>query len=312
MIRTLTYSITLAALLLSTGCGSFVERIAKANEQGEARCGMTFYVGGAGPIGNVGSWDIPQGLADGGYKGYVEVFTWQGWTHAGDQMNLARNRSKGAELAAEIKSYRRRFPGQKINIIALSAGTGISTFALEYLPEGVEVDKVIYLGCSMSSGYDLTRALRRVGGGLYCLHSYRDPILKNVVWYTGTVDRSAGDEGIAGMEGFRLPRHKGADTERQYAKVRNVPYRSDFALAGYDGGHTDTTKREFIYEYLAPVIMNDEKKLLGENYRDRHDDNGRTAARPTSAPAGDRKEAVLKKLGREEPLDPETRRTAER
>ncbi|MEK6643341.1 MAG: hypothetical protein AABZ08_05480 [Planctomycetota bacterium] len=304
--------ISITALFFVSGCGSFVERIAKAQEQGENRRGITYYVGGAGPIGNVGSWDIPRGLTDAGYEGFVEVFTWQGWTHAGDQMNLARNRSKGAELAAEIKAYRRRYPNQKINIIALSAGTGIATFALEYLPEGVEVDHVIYLGCSLSSSYDMTRALRRVNGGLYCIHSFRDPILNNVVWYTGTVDRSAGDEGIAGMEGFRLPRHKGADSERQYAKIRNVPYRTEFASVGYDGGHTDTTTREFVRDYLAPVILNNEKTLLGDSYRERFDSTPRPTTRPTTRPAPDRKEAVMKKLGPEEPIDPDSRRTAER
>ncbi|HUN82432.1 MAG TPA: hypothetical protein VMV81_13090, partial [Phycisphaerae bacterium] len=215
--------------LLATGCNPIVGMVAKAKEQGEENRGITYYVGGAGPIGHVGSWDIPRGLAEAGYQGYVEVFTWQGITHAGDQINLSRNHSKGAELAAEIRTYRRRYPNQKINIIALSAGTGVATFALEYLPEGVEVDHVIFLGCSLSSSYDMTRALRRVRSGLYCLYSFHDAILKNVVWYTGTVDRSAGDEGIAGLEGFHMPRFKGNDTERQYHKIVNIPHRSEFS-----------------------------------------------------------------------------------
>lgn len=250
---------------------------AKAEEQGEKRKGITYYLGGAGPVGNVGSWDVPRALSEAGYEGFLAVHTWQGMTHAGDQINLARNRSKAAELAAEIKSYRRRYHNQKINIIALSAGTGIATFALEYLPEGVEVDHVIFLGCSLSSTYDLTRALRRVRTGLYCLYSFRDPILKNVVWYTGTVDRSSADEGIAGMEGFRLPHHKGPDTERQYRKVINVSHRPEFSESGYTGLHTDSTTLEFVREFLAPVILGDERVLIGESKSERR-------AVPTSKP----------------------------
>ena len=258
--------VLLAALTLPTsGCvETAVKLIAKTQQQGDRQYGSTFYLGGAGPVGNVGSLDVPKGLYEAGYEGLVDVFTWQTLTHAGDQINLSRNRSKAAELATEIKQYRRRYPDQEINVIALSAGTGIAAFALEYLPEGIQVDHAIFLGCSLSSNYDLTRALRRVRSGLYAIYSDSDPILRNVVWYTGTMDRSSAEEGVAGLEGFRLPAHKGPDTERQYAKLHNVPYRYEFSEYGYEGGHTDSTRRDFIREFIAPVVMGKDKKLLGE------------------------------------------------
>ena len=257
--------VTLAPLaLLSSGCGTAVRFLAQTQQDGDRSDGLTFYLGGAGPIGYVGSIDVPGGFKDAGYQGAVDVFTWQSWTHAGDQLNLSRNRSKAAEFAGEIRRYRRQFPNQKINVIALSAGTGIATFALEYLPEGIQIDRAVFLGCSMSSQYDLTRALRRIRGGLYVVHSEFDPILKNVVWYTGTVDRSSAEDGIAGLVGFRLPPHKGPDTERQYAKLHNIPYRLDFSDFRYEGGHTDCTNREFIAEFIAPAVMGDDRRLVGE------------------------------------------------
>ena len=256
--------------------------VAKAKERGEENRGITIYLGGAGPIGHVGSWDVPRGLAEAGYEGYVEVFNWQGITHAGDQLNISRNHIKAAELAAEIRSYRRRYPGQKINIIALSAGTGIATFALEYLPEGVEVDHVVFLGCSLSANYDMTRALRRVRTGLYCLYSMHDAILKNVVWYTGTVDRSAGDEGIAGLEGFHAPRYKGKDTERLYQKLFNVPHRAEFAEFGYSGTHTDGTKQEFVRAFLGPLVLGDDSILRGNSHTERRPSPSRVTTRPAS------------------------------
>lgn len=249
---------------MSSGCGTAVRFLADTQQDGDRSEGLTFYLGGAGPIGYVGSIDIPGGFEDAGYRGDVEVFTWQSWTHAGDQLNLSRNRSKAAELAAEIRRYRRQYPNQKINLIALSAGTGIATFALEYLPEGIQIDRAVFLGCSLSSTYDLTRALRRVRGGLYVVHSEFDPILRNVVWYTGTVDRSSGEDGIAGLVGFRAPDPKGPDTDRQYAKLHNVPYRYDFSDYGYEGRHTDCTNRQFIAEFIAPAVMGNDKKLIGE------------------------------------------------
>lgn len=271
--------------LLSSGCGTAVRFLAQTQQEGDRSNGLTFYLGGAGPIGYVGSIDVPGGFQEAGYQGAVEVFTWQSLTHAGDQMNLSRNRSKAAELAAEIKRYRRQYPSQKINIIALSAGTGIATFALEYLPEGIQIDRAVFLGCSLSSKYDLTRALRRVRGGLYVVHSEFDPILKNVVWYTGTVDRSSAEDGIAGLVGFRLPDQKGPDTERQYAKLHNVPYRYDFSDYGYEGQHTDCTNREFIAEFIAPAVMGNDKKLIGEpvaEWTSHQEGRGRRSSSPAT------------------------------
>jgi len=259
----------------------FVANVATSGDPSE---GITYYLGGAGPIGNVGSFDVPNGLQEGGYTGAVEVFTWQGLTHAGDQMNLARNREKGAEFAASIRTYRRAHPNTRINIIALSAGTGVATWALEYLPEGVMVDQVVFLGCSLSSRYDMTRALRRIQGQLYVLYAPGDPILAKVVWYTGTVDRAPAEEGVAGLRGFRLPAVRGPDTERQYAKVQNVPWRIDFSDVGYDGGHIDCTSRAFVRTYVAPVIMGNDEPLVGERGRHAESPLGSTATN-TSKPA---------------------------
>lgn len=253
--------LTAASAFLCSGCGPAVRFMANTGDQSK---GITYYIGGAGPIGNVGSLDIPNGLQDAGYEGAIEVFTWQGFTHAGDQINLSRNRSKAAELSTKIRNYRRRYPNNEIHIIALSAGTGIATFALEYLPQDVHIDQMVFLGCSMSSRYDLTRALRRVQGRLYVIYSPRDPILSKVVWYTGTVDRaSAAEDGIAGLRGFRMPHSMGPDTERQYTKLYNVPWRIDFSDAGYDGLHTDSTKRDFIRRYIGPLILGEDENLIG-------------------------------------------------
>jgi len=260
-------ALSAALFLTGTGCfnpiNSVVSGVSKLAQDGDARNGITFYVGGAGPIGHVGSLDVPMGLQDAGYEGYVKVFSWQGWTHAGDQVNLSKNREKASELASEIRTYAREHPGKKINIVALSAGTGIVAFALEFIPERIQVQNVVFLGCSLSSRYDLTRALRRVRGGLYCVYSPSDVILKDIVWYTGTVDRSAGSGGIAGLEGFQRPSTSASDMARQYAKVHNVGYRPEFAGVGYRGGHTDSTSRGFVSTYLAGTLMGIDGALAG-------------------------------------------------
>lgn len=281
------YGLSAGILIAGLGCfnpiNSVVTGVSKIAQDGDLRNGITYYVGGAGPIGHVGSLDVPMGLQDAGYDGYVKVFSWQGWTHAGDQMSLAKNREKATELAAEIRNYAREYPGKKINIVALSAGTGIAAFALEFIPERIQVQNVVFLGCSLSSRYDLTRALRRVRGNLYCVYSPSDVILKDIVWYTGTVDRSKASEGIAGLEGFRRPSTASSDMARQYAKLQNVACRPEFADVGYRGGHTDCTSRGFVSTYLAGTLMGLDRALAGGAAR-----SPRPVTRDASPPVVDR------------------------
>lgn len=258
-------------LSFGAGCSDVADLIISRQPEGDVEAGITYYIGGAGPIGNVGSFDVPAGLRDAGYPGCVEVFTWQSWTHAGDQINLARNREKAAELADRIRRYRRDHPTQPINIIALSAGTGIATFALEYLPEDIGIDRVFFLACSLSSRYDLTRALKRIRQRLYVLYSPHDRVLNTLVWYTGTIDRSTAKEGIAGLEGFYIPAVPRMDTLAQYQKVQNVPYRLEFTEVAYEGGHTDVTSRAFVRRYLAPALLGRDGRLLGPHPEQRYE-----------------------------------------
>ncbi len=248
----------------ASGCASLVRWAAESGQTGDPANGITYYIGGAGPIGHVGSIDVPNGLLEAGYTGFVEVYTWQGVSHTRDQIDLIKNKGAGAELASRFRTYMMKHPKQSINIIALSAGTGIATFALEYLPERHKVDNVVYLGCSMSAGYDLTRALKRVRGGMYVVHSPHDRMLSDLVWFVGTVDREAEGQDIAGLVGFRLPDRVQPVTLSNYARLRNVPYRSEFAEHGYDGGHMSCVSREFIREHVAAVVLGNRRGLLGD------------------------------------------------
>jgi hypothetical protein len=257
--------IVLTVLLLLMGltaaCAPTVRFASSVVQDGSKARGIVYYVGGAGPVGHVGFLSVPRGMQDAGFDGYVEVFTWQGFGAAVDQINLSRNRGKAMELAEKIRRDRRQFPDAPVNIIALSAGAGIATFALEYLPENVHVHNVAFLGCSLSSRYDLTRALKRIDGRLFVFHSANDIVLTRIVPYTGTVDRGEASDGVAGLTGFRLPSRTADDTMQQYAKVLNIPYLNRFASAGYRGGHIDSTSRDFIAEYVAPLILDRESDL---------------------------------------------------
>ncbi len=269
--------------LSAPGCGGAAKFASGLVQDGNRASGVCYYVGGAGQIGNVGFLSVPRGMQEGGFTGYVELVPWQTLTAAGDQINLSRNRGKGVELAERITTFSRTYPGMPVMIIALSAGTGIATFALEALPENVRVQNVAFLGCSLSSRYDLTRALKRVEGHLYTFYSPTDTVLTRIVPYTGTVDRDDAAAGVAGLEGFRLPANPRRDTFRQYQKVLNIPYQSRFAEADYRGEHMDAVERAFIARYVAPLLLDNESDLIdvAESPLGRDMTRGRPRLRPT-------------------------------
>ena len=60
-------------------------------------------------------------------------------------------------------------------------------WAVEGLPNGVMVDNLVLLGSSLSSKYDMRKALRHVRGKVYVFYSSRDEILTSAVRVLGTV-----------------------------------------------------------------------------------------------------------------------------
>jgi pimeloyl-ACP methyl ester carboxylesterase len=220
--------------------------------------GKTFFVGGAGSIGNVvGTVDVPKGLRRGKYRGAIEVFGWQS-TVGGtlrDLMDRDRNEGQAQRLAQHITDYLNRYPGRRVNIIALSAGTGIAAWALEFLPERYRVGTVVFLGSALSREYDLSPALARIDGRLYCFYSSRDPLLRYGLPITGSVDREFGLSSAAGLYGFVLPPGAGPSVRRLYReRLRNRPYRSDYAQYGYFGFHADSTQPAFVAKVIAPLL----------------------------------------------------------
>lgn len=226
--------------------------------------GKTYFVGGAGPVGNVvGTIDVPEGLRRGGYPGAIETFGWQsvvGGTLR-DQMDRARNLGQAQRLAARIRAYMDAYPGRPVNLIGLSAGTGIATWALESLPDGYNVQTVVFLASSLSRGYDLSSALAHVAGKVYVFTSTEDAVLRYMLPVAGSVDREFGTTEAAGLYGFVLPRGSDEQTYRLYrAHLRHRPYKRKYARYGYHGGHTDCTSQEFIAHVVTPLLRAGESR----------------------------------------------------
>jgi pimeloyl-ACP methyl ester carboxylesterase len=185
------------------------------------------------------------------------MFSWEtGKGLMADQdASVKYKRTKAAALAQEIERQSAAFPGAPINILGFSAGTAEAIFALESLPENVQVENVVLLGASISENYDLTKALQRVRGHVYLYTSTRDRMLGFLMPFSGTADRKFNDPG-AGIKGFILPPGATAKTRQLYAdKIVEIAWTKELEADGDYGHHFDNIKMEFIRDHVAPLLM---------------------------------------------------------
>jgi len=215
-------------------------------DDGRASFGKTYYIDGAGNWG-FGVTEVARALEAAGYKGSVEAYLWTtSFNPAIDQVNRPAARLRAAALSDKIRNYLKTYPDNDVNIISLSAGTGVGTWAVEALPKGYKINNMVLLGSSLSSTYDMTRAFEHMKGRIYVYYSPYDPILSGPVRVLGTIDGSSED--AAGLVGLR-PR------AAYQGRVVNIPWRPEYADYGWAGGHTDCTSEPFVQRFVAPYIM---------------------------------------------------------
>ena len=236
-------------LLVTLGCDS------QMGSGRFERFGKVYYIDGAGNLG-FGQDTVPEGLRAAGFQGDVENFIWTTFTGPlGDQLIRINPRLRADGLKTEIMRYRRRYPDAPVNIIGLSAGTGVAAFAVESLPKAVMVDNIVMLGSSLASNYDMTACLEHVKGRVYFLYSSRDAVLTGFIPVTGTIDGQYLVE-PAGSIGMRMPPGRLKQTAELYReKIVNVPWQPSFERYGYAGGHTDGTSLRFVKYYIAPKLL---------------------------------------------------------
>ncbi len=219
--------------------------------------GYVYYCDGAGG-GGLMNWTggLRDGLLKGGYPGSGEVFSWNtGLGVIPDQdASVQYKRNKARKLAQEATAYSRRYPQAPVSFMGLSAGTTVVVFALEEMPAGARIDNAVLCGASISSTYDLTRALQNLDNKMYVFTSAKDPVLEFLVPMSGTADRASGTVPAAGLSGFRVPQEATSATRSQYAKVVTIPWRPEFAKLGYAGGHTDVLSSAFVAAHIAPRL----------------------------------------------------------
>jgi hypothetical protein len=212
----------------------------------KAANGITFYCPGAGNL-DFGDAGIRAGLEGAGYRGQVATLMWTvSFNPAIDQALRVNAKLGGARLAGLIKKYSDEYPGREINLIGLSAGTGVAIWALEDLKGNYQVDNVILLGSSLWHRYDVSKALRHVKGMIYNYYSSSDVVLAGPMKLFGTIDGVFGEDG-AGAVGLHSP--------RGHDRIVNICWRPEYGRYGYNGGHMDATSPRFVQAYLSKHVM---------------------------------------------------------
>jgi hypothetical protein len=234
------------SILLLTGCSFRPPNPTTDN--------VLFFVHGAG--GDGPAYDgLIKGLRQGGVTEHLEVLHWgaPGPFLFLNFQNDAVHHSAEQKLADALKSWHDVHPAARIDIIAHSAGCGVTLGALA-LPQSPAAHTVVLLNPSVSPTYNLQPALDKITSKLHVFHSNQDNLFLS--WRTstfGTYDNVKTQ--AAGHTGFDLSRLPPALRE----KVTQHPRDQTWPAQQNDGSHFGTTAKDFAQKTLAPLLTDNEQ-----------------------------------------------------
>ena len=187
--------------------------------------------------------DIRRGLVAAGLDWAMPIHAWgvpvPGAGMLINQVNFLGNRLAGAGVAGFIAKYQDEYPGRPVYVIGHSGGGGVAVFTAEAMRDGKKIDGLILLSASISSGYDLTKALANCRNGIVNFYNPDDTMLLGVgTTIVGNVDGGHGPS--AGMAGF----------EKTFARL--FEERVD-SFAGGDP-HFAATSVAFVSARVAPWV----------------------------------------------------------
>lgn len=168
-----------------------------------------------------------------------------------NQVDFLGNRLAGAGIAKRIAKYQEKYPDKPVHVIGHSGGGGVAVFVAEYMPKDHKLDGLVLLSASISSAYDLTKALNNCREGIVNYYSREDVGLLAVgTTVLGTVDGTHGPS--AGLLGFDKPRRKDkAEKKQAYRKLTQLPL-DDYV---FGAAHEICASAGFISTHVARYVM---------------------------------------------------------
>jgi pimeloyl-ACP methyl ester carboxylesterase len=200
---------------------------------------------------------VVTGLVDGGWPGAIEVYDWTAGSVLLFPVNLRaldRNKQEARRIATKIVAYQLKYPNRPVHIIGHSGGGGVAILALEALPGDRRITSAILLAPAISPDYNLRRALRRTEHGIWNFYSRHDVgFLQAGTKLLGTIDGQ--HTSAAGAVGFQMPWGLDEADRRLYAShLRQQAYSRKMADSGHSGGHLGWSNRQFVAEWLCPIM----------------------------------------------------------
>lgn len=243
------FLLVVALLAMGTGCSSSSWEL-----RSEDQFGRTYYIEGAGNWG-FGRLAVPEGLRHAGYQGRIASYRWSATLNPLLDQTVFRGVAKvqGRKLAREIEHYLDQHPNNEVHIIGQSAGTGVAIWACEHLKAPAKVGNVILLSSSLSSDYEMSKALANIRGTVFVYYSPHDGILGGPVQLLGTIDGALGSQ-AAGLVGLQC----------SSSKIRNIPWNHRFEAYGWTGTHVSTVQQDFVKHVLSEHVMPDTHMLAAE------------------------------------------------
>jgi pimeloyl-ACP methyl ester carboxylesterase len=191
------------------------------------------------------SSNVRKGLEQAGVSMGIMVYSWgRPIPLAGpliNQMDVAGNRAAGRRIATYIDNYLSLYPDRPVYLIGHSGGGGVAVFAAESLPPNRKAERLILLGASISSDYDLSEAMCNTRQGIVNFYSSKDEIL-GATLFVGNVD--GGRAASAGLTGF-VGGPPGLVQE---------PWRPVMSRYGNRGRHAHWTRSDFVEAFVAPYL----------------------------------------------------------
>jgi pimeloyl-ACP methyl ester carboxylesterase len=161
------------------------------------------------------------------------------------QVDFLGNRLAGIGIAKIVTDYQDKYPDRPVYIVGHSGGGGVAVFTAEAMPEGRQIDGLVLLSASISSAYDLKKALSHCRNGIVNFYNKGDAgLLGFGTIVVGTVDGTHGPSaGLIGFDAFEKPGYEGL------YQVKMVGVSED--------SHTTSTQAVFVSGFVAPWVLSD-------------------------------------------------------
>jgi pimeloyl-ACP methyl ester carboxylesterase len=247
-------SVWLAALVLACGCSNGGNtRFETADRLSSGLIIILPGIEGESPLNH----QIRQGMVAAGVYRAMPIYSWgRPVPIAGpllNQIDFIGNRLEGRRIARMIMSYQGNYPARPVHLIGHSGGGGVAVFAAEALPEDHKIDGLVLLSASISSAYDLTKAMSHCRNGILNIYTKADVgFLVVGTTVAGNVDGTRGP--AAGAIGFdKLRPGDKIEKHQAYGKLYEMELAGE-AAGGLGGAHASTTRSGFIATYVVPWI----------------------------------------------------------